>query len=54
MQEKRQRAAEIEERKISMYEVGEENMPNELQGRPKAELLANTGALDNNVCQRWI
>ena len=46
VQEKKQRAAEIEERNISRYEVDGESMRNELQGRPRAELLGDLGALE--------
>lgn len=46
VQEDKQRAAEIEERKISKYEVDGESMPIELQGMPRAELIGDTGALE--------
>ena len=38
--------AEIEERETSRCELDGEGIPNELQGRPKAELLGDTGALE--------
>ncbi len=45
MQERKRKIAELEEGKISTYELNGESMPNELQGRPKAELIGDTGAL---------
>ena len=38
--------AEIGQGSVSRYEVDGEGIPNELQGRPRAELLGETGALE--------
>ena len=38
--------AEIGQGSVSRYEVDGEGIPNELQGRPRAELSGETGALE--------
>ena len=38
--------AEMGEEHVSRYEVDGEGMPNELQGRSRAELNGDTGALE--------